>query len=206
VTDVDAPLARTLGDDRAALAHLGTVVDRVTAADLALPTPCAGWDVHALLDHVVGGNLLYARAASGEAPDWSTRSDDHLGADHRGAYARSSTAVTSAFAAAGAAGTAIALPFGTLPPAWAIPVHVVDVLVHAWDLAAACGLERALDPGLAEAALAVVATYPDETWGDPRFFAHRVTPPPGATATERLVAAVGRDPGWRPPGTPGASA
>ena len=95
MTDVDAPLARTLGDDRAALAHLGTVVDRVTAADLALPTPCAGWDVHALLDHVVGGNLLYARAASGEAPDWSTRSDDHLGADHRGAYARSSTAVTS---------------------------------------------------------------------------------------------------------------
>jgi uncharacterized protein (TIGR03086 family) len=202
VTAVDAALARSLADDQAALAHFATLVERVTPADLARPTPCVGWDVHALLDHVVGGNLLYAQASSGDAPDWSTRSDDHLGADHRGAYARSSEAVTDAFASAAAAGTGIALPFGTLPPAWAIPVHAVDTLVHGWDLAAACGFDRALDPGLAEAALAIIATYPAETWGDPRFFAHRVAPPPGATVTERLVAAVGRDPGWRPPGPP----
>lgn len=201
MTAVDPALGRALDLDRAALAHLAGLVDRVTADDLARPTPCAGWDVHALLDHVVGGNVLYARAAFGEGADWGTRSDDHLGDDHRAAYARSREAVTAAFAVAGGVGTLIALPFGALPPAWAIPVHFVDVLVHGWDLAAACGLDRTLDADLAGAALDTITAYPAETWGDPRFFAHRVAPPPGATVTDRLVAAVGRRPDWQPPPT-----
>ena len=199
-TATDAALARVLDHDRAALAHMARLVDQVALDDLARPTPCTGWDVHALLDHVVGGNVLYARAAAGEDADWDTRSDDHLGDDHRAAFVRSAEAVTDAFAVVAATGTPIALPFGALTPAWAIPIHFVDVLVHGWDLAAACGLDRTLDRDLATAALESVAAYPAETWGDPRFFAHRVEPPEGATITERLVAAVGRSPHWRPSG------
>jgi uncharacterized protein (TIGR03086 family) len=196
---LDTRLGRALELDEAAIERTGAVVAQIEPDHLDRPTPCDGWDVRALLDHVVGGNLLYAAAAAGEQPDWSTRSDDHLGADHRSAYRRSAQLATKAFDAAARDGIPLALPFGVYPAARAIPIHFVDVLVHGWDLAAAAGLERRLDDDLARAALEIVASYPAEAWGDPRFFANRLAAPTGASLTDELVATLGRLPAWEPP-------
>ena len=135
--------------DRRALADTGRLVAAVRPDQLASPTPCDGWGVRTLLNHVVGGNHLYATAASGGAADWGSRESDRLGEDDAGpaaAYDRSATAVTAAFAALDLGEDTVVMPFGELPASHAVAVHFVDVLVHGWDLATATGQDPTLDP------------------------------------------------------------
>lgn len=178
--------------DRRALASTGAFVAGTDAGHLGLPTPCDGWDVRALLNHVLGNNHLYAAAMAGPV-DWDRRDDDRVGDDHRAAYERSVAEAAAAFAAADPGGE-VAMPFGRLPVVHAIAVHFVDVLVHGWDLAVATGQDPALDAELAEAALAVVATYPSAAWGPQRFFADKVPVADDAPAHVRLVSSLGRRP------------
>ncbi len=181
--------------DRRALAATGNLVAGIRPDQLAAPTPCEGWDVRALLNHVVGGNELFATAAAGGAADWATRQQDRLGDDPTGAYDRSAEAVTAAFAGlASGPATQVTLPFGELPASYAIAVHFVDVLVHGWDLATATGQDPTLDAGLATAALDIVAGYPPALWGTPGFFAHQVPVPDAEPPHVRLVALLGRHP------------
>lgn len=178
--------------DQRALASTGAFVAGTDPGQLGLPTPCDGWDVRALLNHVLGNNHLYAAAIAGPV-DWARRDDDRVGADHRAAYERSAARVTSAFAAADPEGQ-VAMPFGRLPVVHAVAVHFVDILTHGWDLAVATGQEPVLDAELAEAAIAVVATYPSDAWGSDRFFAEKVPVADDEPADVRLVSLLGRRP------------
>jgi uncharacterized protein (TIGR03086 family) len=179
--------------DRRALAATGVHVAAVAPGDLARPTPCAEWDVRALLNHVLGNNDLYARAVSGEAVDWSERERDRVGDDPAAVFAASADVITAALGAADL-DAAVAFPFGRLPAAQAIAVHFVDVLVHGWDLAMALGRDASLDPRLASAALDIVAFYPPELFGTPAYFAEQRPSPHGAPPDVRLVSALGRTP------------
>jgi hypothetical protein len=80
-----------------------------------------------------------------------------------------------------------------------LPALTTDVLVHSWDLARAVGAPAALAPDLCELA------YRDALAGrDGRsasgLFRPEVPVPPDAGLVARLVALLGRDPAWRPPG------
>jgi uncharacterized protein (TIGR03086 family) len=178
--------------DRRALASTRAFVARTRPAQLGLPTPCADWDVRALLNHVLGGNDLYAVAAGGGAVDWTRREEDRVGDDPLGAYDRTAVAVSDAFAGLDLDSGVVELPFGGLPAAQAVAVHFVDVLVHGWDLAVATGQDPTLDPELAEPAIDVVAAYPPDVWGTPQFFAHPVPSQDDDPPHVRLVTLVGR--------------
>ena len=54
------------------LAEVDTLVAAVPRDRLGDPTPCAGWDVRALLDHLVWENLLWTSLAEG-APAFRLR-------------------------------------------------------------------------------------------------------------------------------------
>jgi uncharacterized protein (TIGR03086 family) len=177
--------------DRRALAATGAHVRALAPEDLTRPTPCTEWDVRALLNHVLGNNHLYAAAVEGAAVDWSERDRDRVGDDPLGAYTASVDAVTDAFARAGL-GAEVDLPFGRLPAAQAVAVHFVDVLAHGWDLGVALGRDSRLDPGLASAALDIVAFYPPDVFGTPIFFAEQQPCPTDAPPDVRLVATLGR--------------
>lgn len=179
--------------DRRALELTAAFVRRTATSQLGLPTPCTGWDVRALLNHVIGNNRLYAAAAAGEAVDWADRARDHVGDDPLAAYAASAAEVRAAFAAADL-DAEIRLPFGVLPTAQALAVHFVDILVHGWDLAMATGQDAALPDDLADAAIGIVAAYPPDVWGSPVYFAHKVPSSSDDPAYVRLVALVGRHP------------
>lgn len=179
--------------DRRALAATGAHVAAIGPDDLTRPTPCAEWDVRALLNHVLGNNHLYALAVGGTAVDWSERDRDRVGDDPGGAYASSAGAATAAFAGADL-DAEVTLPFGRLPAAQAVAVHFVDVLAHGWDLAVALGRDAALDPELASVALDIVAFYPPDVFGTPVFFAEQQPCPTDAPPDVRLVAALGRTP------------
>jgi uncharacterized protein (TIGR03086 family) len=177
--------------DRRALAATGRLVDAIPPDALGRPTPCAAWDVRAVINHVVGNNVLYAAAAAGSAVDWAERQRDHVGADPQVAYARSSSAVTDAFATADL-GKELEMPFGRFSAGQALAVHFVDVLVHGWDLAVATDQDSALDPELASAAIGIVGFYPPDVFGTEQFFAAGLPVAADAPPGERLVAMLGR--------------
>ena len=86
----------------------------MSAEDWDEPAPCDGWDVSALVNHVVGANrrhrmLLHGACTPAAAP---TRIVDHLGADPIGVFAARAAELAAAFAKQGALVTS---PVATAP-------------------------------------------------------------------------------------------
>jgi uncharacterized protein (TIGR03086 family) len=104
------------------------------------PTPCAEWNVRALLGHLVGGNVMFARLIRGDAasPE-EARPTDPLGGDPLSAYRASAEELLAACRLPGALERVITVPFGTVPGAVAVHLRLVETLVHGWDLARATG-------------------------------------------------------------------
>jgi uncharacterized protein (TIGR03086 family) len=178
------------------------VVARVTPADLGRPTPCAGWTLADLLAHMTAQHRGFAAAATGRGADpqaWHIRP---LGADPAATYAAAAAEVIAAFAAEDVLTARFALPeFSTevtFSGRRAIGFHLVDYVVHAWDVARALGVALDLPDDLVRAALPVAQAVPDgpERREPGAAFAPRLPVPDGAGPMDRLLLLVGRSPGW----------
>lgn len=119
---------------------------------------CDGWDVRALLNHVVSGNLWVPKLVDGKTIDEvGDRLDgDVLGADPLDAYDRSAELAAAAFRDAGAMDRPVAVSYGPVPGSVYCGHRFMDVLVHGWDLAASTGQDTTLDPDLVDACWEVV--------------------------------------------------
>jgi len=118
------------------------VLVNVTSDQLSSPTPCPGWNVKALIDHVIWGNQRVVERAGGQvAPPPEDR-----GAAHRA----SAKAAQETFAEPEALTRTYQLPIGEIPGTAFIELRTSDLLTHAWDLAIATGQPTDLDPELAE--------------------------------------------------------
>jgi uncharacterized protein (TIGR03086 family) len=178
--------------DRLAIASTRLRLAGLRAGDLSRPTVNVGWDVRALVAHLVGGCLLYAGTVRGESVDWATR-DGQPVTDPLGQFDAAATGLNEAIGELDDRHRLVTIPAGDVPGAFAIAVHATDMLVHGWDLAVATGQDRGLDPDLCTAAISIISRFPASTWLNPKFYAQRV--PTGSTEpTDRLVALTGRDP------------
>jgi uncharacterized protein (TIGR03086 family) len=189
---------------RRAVAGIRPVLDRVDPADLGRPTPCAGWDLRALLEHMTGQDHGFAAAVraahTGDEVDVSEFAPRPL--------ASSLTAgldeVVAAFAA-GADGLVLLPEFGRrLPVAIVVQMHLIDTLVHGWDVAATLGVQgdyvARLDTEVVAAALAMSEQIPDDESREApgAAFGHALPAPDGADPWTRVLALLGRDPAWQP--------
>lgn len=181
-----------------AYASTAQVLGNVTSEELASSTPCASWDVRALVNHVVGTPYYFASAVeAGEGPSDETETD-FAGSDFRASFADGTKLATAAFETDGAMDKTIMLPFGEVPGSMVVRIAAVDTFVHGWDLAKATGQSTDLDAELAEELLgAAKAHIPDGVRGDePAPFAFPVDVPTSAPAADRLAGfSVGR-PSW----------
>src|SRR6266568_8774712 len=102
---------------RRALDATGRVVAGMSASQFALATPDADWDVRALLNHLVAGNLWAAElAAGGTIEQVGDRLDgDVLGADPAAAYTASADAAAAVFRRPGALDAPCAVSYGPVP-------------------------------------------------------------------------------------------
>ena len=111
-----------------------SVLQNVTPDQMGLPTVNDEWDVRALINHVVNGNMWAAEnVRHGNAP---RPSGDAVGdRNPMEAYTPSAEAMIAAFAEPGALGRTMTLPFGEMPAAGFAGFRFVDLLSHAWDMA-----------------------------------------------------------------------
>ena len=192
-----------VGLDARAVRASVRIVSRASAADLARPTPCPDWTLADLLAHMTAQHNGFAAAAAGDGADlvhWQTGAPV---ADPVGEYAAAAARVMAAFAAASVLAGEFALPeiSRTLrfPAAEAIGFHLVDYVVHGWDVARALGRGYDLEPDVLAAALPIARAVPD---GERRrrpgaAFAPRVAVSSGGPL-DQIVALLGRRPDWSP--------
>jgi uncharacterized protein (TIGR03086 family) len=164
------------------------------------PTPCHEWDVRALVNHVIYEDLWTVPLMEGATIDEvGARFDgDVLGDDPLG-IARSACETATIAAASGVvAGRTVHLSFGDTPAEEYAYQLAADHIIHGWDLAAATGGDRTIDPELVEA-LAPWFADREELYRA----AGAIGPRPDVEATDdpqdRLLLAFGRDPRWSPP-------
>ncbi|MGH3158810.1 MAG: TIGR03086 family metal-binding protein [Streptosporangiaceae bacterium] len=178
------------------------LVNQVTAADLGRPTPCGNWNLGELIAHMTAQHHGFAASAHGGATGLADWQPGPPAADPVKAYAASAEEVLAAFAEDGAAKRRFALPeilpSITFPGRQAISFHLVDYVVHGWDVARSLGVDYTLDDALLAAARRVATMVPD---GDNRTqpnaaFAPALAPPPGASELDQIVATLGRAPTW----------
>jgi uncharacterized protein (TIGR03086 family) len=178
------------------------LVARATPADLALPTPCADWTLHGLITHMAAQHYGFAAASAGDGDParWRPR---RLGADPAAAYAAAADTVLAAFRADGVLGRRFPLPDfaagASFPARQAVSFHLVDYVAHSWDVARTLGLPVDLDPALVDTALRVSQAVPG---GAARLEPGAAFGPmvdwPGGSGLDRIVALLGRSPGWIP--------
>jgi uncharacterized protein (TIGR03086 family) len=180
---------------RRTLEATGRVVTAIGSDQWAASTPCGGWDVATLVNHLVAGNLWASELAAGKTIEQvgTALDGDVLGDDPAGAYRRSATAATTAFEAPGALDAPCAVSYGPVPGSVYLGHRIIDVLIHGWDLAVATGQEATLDPQLVAACTEIVEPQLDGLRSSGAF-GHGGEPGKDDSDQTRLLVMLGRRP------------
>lgn len=172
-------------------ADLDRTIAGITPDQLGAATPCDGWDVRTLLNHLVGGNAFFLSRATGTPGP--SRADDFIGGDALGAFRDSVARLVEVFSAEGFATRPVSTPFGDGVGATLVTMRINEFLLHGWDLAVATGQPREFDPGvLAFAERAFHGLRIPRGKGDGVMFDAPQQVPEGASALDALAAFMGR--------------
>jgi uncharacterized protein (TIGR03086 family) len=184
-----------------ALDQTAGLIAAIEPGQARLATPCAGWDVRALVSHLTGQDLRnFLVAVRGEAADWQAPADQ-IGDDWAAAFQDRSAPLRTAWRTADL-DRPVAGPGGEAPLRARADHQITELAVHDWDLARATGQVLAgLDPALAQHALAWShGMLRPEFRGPDKAFGVEVPVPDDAPVYDRLAGWFGRDPGWTAPG------
>lgn len=176
--------------DAAAMALLSHDVVTLTDADLDAQTPCPGWTVADLIDHMNERHQAFL------APEFAPL--DIPAGERRDAFARIAARWLVAIEKAG---DTVHLP-GRGPAATerVLSIHLVDMLTHRWDLNRALGRPCPVPDRLTAAAepIARSITAPGSPLNGPNGAYRPPVPADRArSAMDTIVALLGRDPDWR---------
>ena len=170
-------------------------VDAVRPDQWDQPTPCAEWDVRALVNHVVGEDRwtvpLMRGATITEVGD--SLDGDLLGEQPVRSADSAADEAVSVVAEALPGGAKVHLSYGDEEPGEYVSQLAADHLVHAWDLAAAIGADRTLDPALVEEVGAWFADR-EALYRSGGAIAERVEG--GEDAQSRMLGSFGRSAAW----------
>ncbi|MEB3966695.1 TIGR03086 family metal-binding protein [Streptomyces kunmingensis] len=175
-----------------AAARAVPVVAGIGDAALTAPTPCADYDVKSLVNHLFQVVVEFQKLAVKKDSDF-TGTVDRVGegGDWRERFAVEARALVAAWSAPGAEeGTSGSM---NMPAPLVGSMALLDLTVHAWDLARATGQPYEAPPEvvgrLSEAVAELAPTA--KAMG---VFGEPVVAGPDASPFERLLAATGRDP------------
>ena len=159
------------------------------------PSPVAAWRARDVVGHLVEWLPALLEGGAGvRLPEVPSAADDPVAA-----WEAHSAAVQALLDDPATTERTLSNPhIGTLALAEAVDrFYTSDVFLHTWDLARATGQSADLDPDRCAAMLAGMEPL-DDMLRQSGQYGPRVDVPEDADAETRLVAFIGRDPGWSP--------
>jgi uncharacterized protein (TIGR03086 family) len=178
------------------------LVRAASVQDWSRPTPCSEWMLSDLLAHMTAQHHGFAAAARGDGGDLARWEVHPLGGDAISHYAKAADDVLVAFASVETPDTEFVLPeFArgqVFPAQLAVGFHLIDYLVHSWDVAVTLGIPFDPDPELVEVALPIAVAVPQ---GPNRLEPGSAFQPvlgteDGASSFDRILSVLGRSPAW----------
>lgn len=147
-----------------ALDAFGRQVRRIAPHQWTAPTPCAGWSVHDLVNHLTAEQLWVPELLMGStAADVGGRFDGNVLDDDPVAFWQAAAdAAGEAFGVPGALDVTVHLPGGDLGASDYCARLTADAVVHTWDLARGIGADPGLSDELTDFALTELAGYGDD--------------------------------------------
>jgi uncharacterized protein (TIGR03086 family) len=161
-----------------------SIIRRVRPSQLGAPTPCAEWNVQALLNHMAGGTVMYAATLSGteaSRPTEDAKLEDFLAG---------SNTVVDLVSVPGATEKMVTTRRGEVKAGEYLENAFMDALTHGWDLAIATGQDATMPPHLAQACYDRWALKAEGMRG--RAFGSEVQVPEGASIQVKLLGVLGR--------------
>jgi uncharacterized protein (TIGR03086 family) len=176
-------LDRSLAYTRLALAKIGP-------EHAALPTPCHGWPLHRLLEHMDDGLDAYTEAATGRVSLVPSVGDAPVESIRAKACALLSWWLDPPV-------EHVEIGDRRLAAETLLSAAALEITLHGWDVHETLGRRTPVPEDLAAPLFDVAIQVATGPWR-PSCFAPPVTPPPGDTESQLLVGFLGRG---RPDGT-----
>jgi uncharacterized protein (TIGR03086 family) len=165
----------------------------VTPDALSQPTPCAGWDLRTLLAHMNDSLIALQEAADiGRVGLDVPNGESGFAVDAVATLRNRACQLLGAWTNA-RTNHAVSIAGRTLTAAIVAGTGAIEVAVHGWDVAIACGRNRPIPRSLAEEMLDLSPLLVTEA-DRPNRFAAPVAVPPTAGPADRLIAFLGRHP------------
>jgi uncharacterized protein (TIGR03086 family) len=178
---------------RKALDATARIVRNIDVGRMSASTPCEDFDVRALLNHVVSGNLWVEPLVSGKTIEevGDQFDGDVVGDDPSAAYDASARLAGDAFARPGAMDAPVAVSYGPVPGEVYAGHRFIDVLIHGWDLAVATNQDTTIDPDLVDTCWEILRPQLELLQGSGAF-GTEIDVPAGADSQTHLLAVLGR--------------
>jgi uncharacterized protein (TIGR03086 family) len=191
------PLTRGLELLESAVSYALASAALATPQRLPLATPCAGWDLRTLLHHV-SDSLDVLSEAVGTGCVGPPPRDDGTGLDPLTGLRRRATGLLATCAAAGPAELPVAIADQELTTGLVAVAGAIEIAVHGWDIAAACGVQLPVPADLA-ATLLPIAPLLITPSTRPGLFGDPVPVSRLASPGDKLAAFLGRQPSLQAP-------
>ncbi len=176
------------------------VVAHIKQEQIDAPTPCTEWNVHAVINHLIGGAELTTAGLLGNAFEFAPGTTEssyiaEIDADKLSkAYQTESDAVLAAAGRPGALERVVPTRFGDMPMAQFLMAIATDQFIHTWDLAKATGQDSTLDPGLVAVVYPMLRSGFAEMGRNGGFIGPEVPVPDTAGLQEKMLGYMGRQP------------
>jgi uncharacterized protein (TIGR03086 family) len=167
-----------------------SVLSRGSKDQLAISSPCAEWDVAAVIDHLVGSQYSFLQAISVAKP--ADAAAEASSGDYRAAFDEVAGSVMDALSADGFESSSVDLPFGTFTGAQFVDFVGLETLAHSWDVAKATSQNTDLAPDAAAHLLEVAQATMGVDRVENSNFGSVQPCAPDAPAADRLAAFLGR--------------
>jgi uncharacterized protein (TIGR03086 family) len=186
--------------------ELSRLLAGVRDTQLDGPTPCDGYPVAALLDHIAGLSLAFTWGARKSAPPRTgpagapRASAENLDPGWRTVIPERLAGLATAWREPAAWQGMTEVAGVSMPGETMGTVALDEVVLHGWDLARSTGQEFRCDPASAQAVLAFLeaASRPEAAALRDNLFGPVVAVPADAAVLDRALGLAGRDPAWRP--------
>lgn len=178
--------------------HAGTIMRQLTPGDFQRPTPDTEWDAKTLANHMLYELSWIPDMLAGKTIEavGDAYNGDLIGEDPATRWNRAASRALEAVKTCDMDATAH-LSYANVPNHDYLRQASGDLFIHSWDLAAALGLDRTLDPEIAQIIYAAVKPRIAGMQASGLFHAP-LEVSDDADIQTKLLALFGRDAGWQP--------